>query len=103
MCGNEDRHLFMVRNLLTLREQVASFECDLVSREKVLDFSKVLGDVKSLGSGMSVVRATAEQRSLDNSSGTEPGASRSGPEILDNTGAGLLAAQRVLEALTPKL
>lgn len=49
-CGSEDRHLFQVRNLLTLREQVSSFECDLVSREKVLDFSSVLLDVKSLGS-----------------------------------------------------
>lgn len=45
---NLDSSLFLVKHLLILREQVTSFECDLVTKEKFLDFSNFFGSFKEV-------------------------------------------------------
>ncbi|CAD7925864.1 unnamed protein product [Amoebophrya sp. A120] len=44
--SNMDGQLFLIKHLLVLREQVVSFECDLVCKEKFFDFAAIYGNVK---------------------------------------------------------
>ena len=51
-----DASLFLIKHLLVLREQVASFECDLVTREKFFDFTTVYSNLRDAWTSSSVVQ-----------------------------------------------